>query len=95
MVINLKEIKLTLDKDKVTFKSKNCNDGKEQLMLVMNGLMRILCSIKLTNNLTDIEMEEYYKTLLDDMRKGVLNIYNEVKHIDEANLNNIIKNHGN
>jgi endonuclease III len=92
---NLKEIKLILNGNKVSFKSKNCNDGKEQLRLVMNRLMRILASIKLSNNLTDIEMEEYYKTLLEDMKKGVLSIYNEVKHIDEANLNNIIKKHGN
>jgi hypothetical protein len=95
MITNLKEINLILNGNKVSFKSKNCNDGTEQLRLVMNGLMRILASIKITNNLTDIEMEEYYKMLLDDMRKGSLAIYNEVKHIDEANLNNFIEKHGN
>lgn len=75
-----KEIKLKLKENKVTLNSKNCEDGIEQLYLLMNGVIRILCEIKLRNNLTDIGMEEYYNILLDDMKKGVFKVLEEIKN---------------
>jgi len=75
-----KEIKLKLKDNKVTLNSKNCEDGREQLYLLMNGVIRILCEIKLRNNLTDIEMEKYYNILLDDMKTGVFKLFEEVKN---------------
>lgn len=80
-----KEIKLKLKDNKVTLNSKNCEDGREQLYLLMNGVMRILCEIKSANNLTDIGMEKYYKMLLDDIKNGVSNIFEEVKNERDIN----------
>lgn len=77
---NSKEITLKLEENTVSLKSKNCKNGMEQLSLLMNGVMRILCEIKSANNLTDIGMEKYYKMLLDDIKNGVSNIFEEVKN---------------
>lgn len=77
---NLKEITIKLKENTVSLSSKNCKDGMEQLSLLMNGVMRILCGIKIANNLTDVKMEKYYSIILEDIKKGTSNLFEEFEN---------------
>lgn len=74
-----KEITITLkENNKVKFSSKNCEEGGEQLIMLLNGLMLFLCKIKLHNKWNDIDMEKYYFKILDDLRKGTSSLEKEL-----------------
>lgn len=74
-----KEITITLiENNKVKFSSKNCENGSEQLSMLLNTLMLFLSNIKLHNKWNDIDMEKYYFKIFDDLRNGANSLEKEL-----------------
>lgn len=71
------KIKLIKDRNKILFTSQNCEDGWEQMDLLMNGLSKCLFEIKLKNDLSDVKMNSYLKFILNNILNNINFLANE------------------